>query len=115
MRTPLWNAYTLLLGVFSGLSAAIGTAAGILYLVLVWFFGDPDPSRASRFFEPAPALVAAIVLGQQFIGKLRKRVGNCLSRAAEHLLLAFTKRGFGFAHELATSPGQYQRQQTDQQ
>lgn len=65
-RTVLWNAYTLLLGVFSGLSAAIGTAAGILYLVLVWLVGDPDPSRASRFFEPIPALISVIVLGGLF-------------------------------------------------
>ncbi|NND03379.1 MAG: hypothetical protein HKN91_11385, partial [Acidimicrobiia bacterium] len=65
-RTPLWNAYTLLLGVFSGLSAAIGAAAGLLYLVLVWFIGDPDPSRASSFFDPAPALVVTIAIGLAF-------------------------------------------------
>lgn len=65
-RTALWHAYTLLLGVFSGLSAAVGTTAGLLYLVLVWFFGDPDPSGASRFFEITPALLAAIALGLMF-------------------------------------------------
>ncbi len=79
-RTTLWNAYTLLLGVFSGLSAAVGSAAGLLYLVLVWLFGDPDPSRASRFFVTTPALVAAIVLGLGFFFYHRAVLGEGGSR-----------------------------------
>ena len=62
-RTALWNAYVLLLGVFSGLVAAIGSAATFLYTVLVWFLGEPDNEAAARHFEVAPALLAITLIG----------------------------------------------------
>lgn len=65
-RTPMWHVFVLLLGVLSGLSAAIGAATGMLYLILVWIFGDPDFASGARHFEVAPALVATILVGLAF-------------------------------------------------
>jgi len=79
-RTPLWNAYTLLLGVFNGLGAAVVSGASLLYLVLVWLLGDPDPDSAGRFFEVSPALLTAIVVGLAFFFYHRAVLGESGSR-----------------------------------
>lgn len=62
-RTSLWHGHVLLIGVFSGLSAAIGAGASALYLVLVWFVGDADGLSGVRHFDPTPALLSVVLVG----------------------------------------------------
>lgn len=62
-RTPLWNGYVLLLGVLGGLLTAVSALGTVLFSVLEWFFGSPEPGSAAAHFEVLPGAVAALGIG----------------------------------------------------
>jgi hypothetical protein len=62
-RTPLWHGYVLLLSVLGGLITAVSALGTVLFSVLVWFFGSPEPGSAAAHFEVLPVAVAALSVG----------------------------------------------------
>ncbi len=62
--TPaLWNTYIMLAGVLAPVLVLVGSAAGVLGGILVWFFGDPERSRAADHFDFLPIAIALIITG----------------------------------------------------
>lgn len=62
-RNPLWLAYVLLAGIAAALVVTLVAGSLALHRVLVWLVGDPSTDDASRYFDPMPATVAAVVVG----------------------------------------------------
>ncbi len=92
-RDSGWYAYVLLIGIFGGLATAVGGAAGALFLVLQWLFGDPEAVTASAHFQDlAPAIAAAVVGGavwfyhRTVLGLDRTRPRIEVDRLYDHLV-----------------------------
>jgi hypothetical protein len=62
-RTPLWEGYVLLLGVLGGLLTAVSALGTVLFSVLEWLFGSPEPGSAAAHFEVLPGAAAALGIG----------------------------------------------------
>lgn len=96
-RTVLWHIYTLLLGVLSGLAAAVGAGTGLLYLILVWFLGQPDFAAAARHFESTPALLATgfVGLGAFFYHRVVLSEAGVRERTEIRRVYEYTIAGLG--------------------
>ncbi len=57
----VWHTYVMLAGVLAPVLLLVGSAAGALGGVLVWFFGDPESSSAAAHFDFLPVAVALII------------------------------------------------------
>ena len=62
----------------------------------------------------ADTIVSAALL-RKLLGITRQRIGDRSCRTGKHILLSCTEGALGLADELATGPGQEQRQQADEQ
>jgi hypothetical protein len=89
------QAYLLLFGVLSGLAAAIGSGAVVLYELLVWLVGDPDTTSPARHFSEVPGLLAVVVVGlvvwayhRSVLASERREVRSEIDRVYDYLLAA---------------------------
>ncbi len=62
-QTDLWSVVVLFPGTLLGLIMTVVSAAGGLYLVLVWFVGEPAEDAARSHFDGVPILVGALLVG----------------------------------------------------
>lgn len=94
-RTPLWLTYVLLVGVGTGLVAAVAAASLLFYEVLVWLVGEPWSSRAAEHFAQVPELLAVVAVGllvwwyhQAVLAAGRQEARTEVRRVLEYLLSA---------------------------
>jgi hypothetical protein len=62
-RSTMWFTYIFLAGIAFGMAATISPLAGSLYLVLRWWFGNPEAATAAEHFRDIPAIAAMFVVG----------------------------------------------------
>lgn len=62
-RTTMWFTYVFLIGITAAMVATIVPLAGLLFLTLQWWFGDPGAASAAEHFRDVPAIAGFLVVG----------------------------------------------------
>jgi hypothetical protein len=93
-RTPLWLAYTLLIGVMGGAITAIVGTGIIVFSLLDWLLGDVSASAAAHF-DALPGAVAVLLVGggawayhARILGEREERPRGEVDRVYDYLLSA---------------------------
>jgi hypothetical protein len=90
-RSEAWYITVVPVGALLGFTAAVTSAAALLYLVAVYWIGEPDETEAVRHFDSAPFLSAVLITGLCSAGYHRWLLGaeperNEPVRAYDYLL-----------------------------
>lgn len=80
-HTGLWHGYVLLGGVLGGLAVAVVAGSSVLWMIAVWFLGDPASDNAVTHFADAASAAGALVAGGAVWGYHRVLLGARAERA----------------------------------